>query len=592
MKPSASFLLDVPAASPEAGARRKVEPVGGAFAVTAQLPTLGDILDWQEGTCAFDYGYYRFIDHPALRQVQEGLQAHYGVRHSLAYCSLPAAVLELLDYLLLARPAMTLKVVSEAGASAAFSLEEALPGLQAPTRATTPDRLGDLGPWSDARAEVLVIAVREPGAFLETHAAWLHGAKAQRVPIVVVSDRIPEKGWMRGPVLFGVMPLHEDRAPVTGGAILSNADRPMAELRSRRKLRGPILSSRNAACFLGRLPLPWAPCADAVIHRICALEQARFGFLFPSGMQAIMTLLALLRRPGKAQVITVGHLYTDTYSLLSYARHRVGPVENIFLGVDELDRLPALLTEQTAALLTETITNPLNDVPDLAFIVGEARKHGLPVIVDNTFATPVHCNPLAWGADFVVHSSTKYFSGRNDHAGGIVLLNDTDAAEAIRVHQDRWGTALSPLESAVLWDRLQDLEQRMHRFQANADRLAAFLDGHAAVDRVYYSGLPSHRSHAVARRLLRGYGSVVSFTLKASGLEGLRRFYDAPLAPILKAPSLGSNQTMVCPYTLLAHYHEPDEVLEDWGLPRYLIRLAVGCEEDIHPVLAALDRAL
>lgn len=586
------FPIRWPDLLPPSASQRSVEPVGGTFAVTATLPTIGDIIDWKEGECAFDYGYYRFIDHPDLRQIQEGLKAHFGVRHGLVYCSLPSAVMELLDYLLLARPGITLKVVSDGAVQDLFPFEDALAGLGVPVTVTAPDRLETLVPLSASRDEIVVLAVSEPSAFLEANDTWFEAVYARRLPTVVVMDRIPEKPIALLPRMYVAVPLHHGDAPVTGAAILSNADRQMNEVRERRKQRGPILSSRNAAYFLGRVPVPDVSYDQAILDKLCRLEQAHRGFLFPSGMQAIMTLLTQLRRPGKAQVIAVGHLYTDTYTLLSYARHRIGDVENLFIGVDELDQLPGAITDQTACILTETITNPLNDVPDIPFIVEEAHKRRVPVIVDNTFATPLHCTPLSLGVDYVVHSTTKYFSGRNDHAGGVVLMKENPMADAVAQHQQHWGNTMSPLESEVLWERLQDLEERMHRFQANADRVAAFLEAHPAVERVYYSGLPSHRCHDVARRILRGCGSVVSFVLSRPGLEGLRAFYDAPLAPIVKAPSLGSNRTMVCPYTLLAHYHEPDEVLEEWGLPRYLVRLAIGCEPDIQPVLDALGRGL
>lgn len=571
---------------------RKGIPVSGTFSVTAILASLEEILEWQEGRCGFDYGYYRFVDNPLLCRIQEGLKAYYQIRHCCVYTSLKTATMELLDYLLLSKPQMTLKLISDFEESDFFSIASSLLGLNTAFCSTSPDELSALSPLSEARDELLVINVRQPLQFLETHHDFLQKVKSHRIPIIVVSAQFPEKNWPAPLVNYWVLPLNSAQQSVVGGAILSNMDRQIAELKELRIQRGPILSSRNAAYFLGEIDSGRDSHKNQLIERLCNLEKARHGFLFPSGMQAITTLLNLLRRPGKSQIIAVGHLYTDTYALLTDAKQRTGTVENIFIGVDEMEQLPGAINEQTAVIITETITNPLNDVPDLEAITALAQKHKIPVIVDNTFATPSHCNPLDLGVDYVLHSTTKFFNGKNDHAGGVILLNDSAAAVKIKEYQQRWENELSSLESAVLWERLQDFEERMARFQKNAIQVAEFLQPHPGIERLYFHSFPSHRSYHVSQRILNGSGSVMSFTLKRPGLEGLRQFYDAPLQHILKAPSLGSNQTILCPYTLLAHYHESDEFLEELGLSRYLIRLSVGCEDNIKPVMDSLDQAL
>jgi cystathionine beta-lyase/cystathionine gamma-synthase len=139
---------------------------------------------------------------------------------------------------------------------------------------------------------------------------------------------------------------------------------------------------------------------------------------------------------------------------------------------------------------------------------------------------------------------------------------------------------------------MHDFPLRMSRFNANAFRVASLLAGHPGVGRLFFNGLPWHPGHATARKILSGPGSVLSFTLANDSMEGLRAFYDSPLPHVLKAPSLGSNRTLLCPYTLLTHYDEPDEALESLGLSRWLVRVAVGCEEDITPVVESLDAAL
>jgi cystathionine beta-lyase/cystathionine gamma-synthase len=151
---------------------------------------------------------------------------------------------------------------------------------------------------------------------------------------------------------------------------------------------------------------------------------------------------------------------------------------------------------------------------------------------------------------------------------------------------------MSPLESAILAENMQDLHQRMEQFNSNALEVARFLEDHEKVAKVYYSMLPSHGSHKVAEKILRGGSSVVSFNLKENTMDGLQRFYDTDMPHIPKAPTLGSNKTLICPYTLLTHYTETDEYLDFIGLSRYLVRVAVGCEDDLAPIISDLEAAL
>jgi len=260
--------------------------------------------------------------------------------------------------------------------------------------------------------------------------------------------------------------------------------------------------------------------------------------------------------------------------------------------VHEVPALERLINDQTAAVITETITNPLNDVPDLPAIARITRARGIPLVVDNTLATPLNCTPMTWGADLVIHSTTKFLNGSNDHGGGAVVVRNAQLEQILEPGFRQWDSGMSPLEAAVLEEHMKDFPQRMRRFNANAARIASLLEGHPGVGRLFFNGVPSHPSFATAQKILTGPGSVVSFSLANDSMEGLRAFYDPPLPHILKAPSLGSDVTLLCPYTLLTHYEEPDEALESLGLSRYLVRIAVGSEKDIGPVEESLDAAL
>lgn len=561
--------------------------------MTAELPTLEEILQWQEGQFGYDHGYYRFVDHPFIYELKQRLCSYYQVRNCLIYNSFRSALSELLEYLLQGQD-MVLKIIEEPEATSDLDLDYLTRLLPCNVRLIERANWQECLPFEGKRKEVLMLALERPLDFCETLEELIQQSGAAKVPVIAVTEDPPPVNWNARFVKYWVSALNRENNPCKAGMLLSNADRQMAELHALHKQRGPVLSSRNAAVVLGREKSPvYRPATEEyLVRRLCQMERADHGLLFPSGMNAIASLFSLLRHGERQKIVCIGHLYTDTYAMLAYDNNRRRAESNVFLGVDELDRLEEVLDSNTAAIITETITNPLNDVPDLDFIAQTALYYEIPLIVDNTFATPFNCNPLNWGADFVVYSTTKHMSGLNDHAGGAVILNNQDFMRELRGYQYAVDNRMSPLEMEVLLDHLQDFEMRMGRFNRNALQIAQFLEDHPAVDTVFFNGLSSHRCYSTAQRLLRGHGSVISFTLVNQGREGLSRFYDFNMEGIGKAPSLGGNQTMICPYTLLAHYHESDEMLDSLGISRWLVRISVGCEDEITPVIDNLDLAL
>jgi len=547
-----------------AGARtdRPGQAVGGDYSITGTLPTLADVIAFKEGTAEFDHGYYRFVSHPRLRELEEALKSAFHLRHCRLTESFEIALLELI--ICLHRPGSQSRIVllKEKDTALPFIGAEFLPACE--------------------REGVSFIYTDDPGPD-DAVIAVLRSA----------AGRLPEPLPVAPRVKFYVLGLGNAGDAEQAGAVLSNADRIMVWLAEQVKRRGPILSARSADYLLGKgdgrrdLDAP-----RRVADALCGLEGGSQAFLYASGMSAITRVLDLLRRPGRSQVVAVGHLYNDTFTSLQHAPRLENEAPNVFLGVDELDRLDGLVGDQTAAILTETITNPLSDVPDIGVLSRAARAHGVPLVVDNTIATPENCRPFELGADFVIHSTTKYLNGRNDHGGGAVIVREAQWARLLSDSQAVLNDRMSPREAEALERNLGSLPARMCRFNENAMRVASFLAGNPGVQRVFFNGLQSHRSHATAGRLLRGPGSVISFVLARNSLEGLRALYDSPLAGIIKAPSLGSDRTLLCPYTLLTHYEDTDEVLEEIGLPRFLVRISVGCEEDITPVLESLEEAL
>ena len=275
---------------------------------------------------------------------------------------------------------------------------------------------------------------------------------AAKIPIVVCSpsftafEVFPENAdyWVTS------LSCEKDGISVDGGIVLGNKDRQINELREIRKKRGNVLSLRNASIMLENLgqaenlPSPKtsntnsADSKQQVLNQLCRLEEAESGLLYPSGMSAISSVVSLLRRPEKPKVIVIGLLYTDTYGFLE-SPFRGKKDTTCYLKTDEIDQLEQILDDQTACILTETITNPLLEIPDLEQLGRISQKNHIPLVIDNTLATPVNCKPLDWGADLVIHSTSKYLNGNNNHGGGVVLFRTDKWKWAMERYHQQWG---------------------------------------------------------------------------------------------------------------------------------------------------------
>ena len=581
------------------------EGIGGEYGTTAVLPTIDEIIEWKEGRVRYTRGYYRLVDGPALSRLQHGLAAHFGVRYGLVYTSGRTALLELLDQLLHRHAQAKVKVVTEIANPRFSFLVESLQALRQPVICAPENKPESLAPFSTESLETLLIAVVNPESWITRNREWLESVRKEKISVTVFTPSLNALEKFPLPADYWVSGLEESGEDdgLDGGVILSSKDRQMAELTEVRKKRGGILSQRDASAWIERLqnPATMPPPRPSpkgggsawdkeVIRRMCELENAEHGFLLPSGMSAITAVISLLRRPATPKVIVLGLLYTDSYGFLE--RTYSGQSNTTcYLQVSETDKLEEVLDGKTACILTETITNPLLQTPDLKAISRIAKERDIPPVVDTTLATPFNCRPLELGADYVIHSSAKYLCGNNDHGGGVALTGKERWAWPIRQFQRQWALSMSSRECGILSRRLLDFEERMERFNRNGETLAGFLKNHPAVDRVHHGSLnPPSTPHAGG--MLSGFGSVVSFVLKADDLEGLSAFYDGLPPPILKAPSLGSDRTLVCPYALLAHYHEPQSFFREHGISLYMVRVAAGCEKDFTPVLESLEAGL
>ncbi|MBL9025623.1 MAG: aminotransferase class I/II-fold pyridoxal phosphate-dependent enzyme [Myxococcales bacterium] len=330
------------------------------------------------------------------------------------------------------------------------------------------------------------------------------------------------------------------------------------------------------------------PTVRAAEKTLAALEGAGDAALFGSGMAAITTSLFAMLKAGDHVVMT-SDCYRRTRQFVEKTLARFGVVSTL-VPPGDLDALgSAIVPGKTRVVFTETPTNPYLRVADIPAVVAVAKKHrGVKVLVDATFATPVNLRALSHGADLVLHAGTKYLGGHNDLLAGAVC-GDDGLVSAIRDARSVLGGILDPHAAYLLERGMKTLGLRVGRQNETGLRIARFLEAHPGVRQVHYPGLASHPDHALATRLLAGFGGVVTFRVN-SDLEGTSRFIDAcRLATI--APSLGGVETLIEQPALMSYYELSTEERLALGIPEDLVRLAVGVESAAD-IEADLDRAL
>jgi cystathionine beta-lyase/cystathionine gamma-synthase len=284
----------------------------------------------------------------------------------------------------------------------------------------------------------------------------------------------------------------------------------------------------------------------------------------------------------------VGHdVYGGTYRLLDKVLRRWG-LRFAVVDTTDLDALRRALAEPTKLVWFESPTNPLLDVSDVAAVCAAARAAGALAVVDNTFATPYLQNPLALGADLVVHSTTKYLGGHSDVVGGAVVTRDAPTAERLRFLQNAIGAVPGPLDCFLVLRGIKTLALRMERHCDGAERVAAWLGAHPRVRRVFYPGRPDHPGHEVAKRQMRRFGGMVSVDLDGD-LEASRRFASSTRLFAL-AESLGGVESLLDHPATMTHGSIPREERLKSGFTDGLLRLSVGLE-DVDDLIDDLDRA-
>ena len=325
------------------------------------------------------------------------------------------------------------------------------------------------------------------------------------------------------------------------------------------------------------------PTRAALERSVAGLEGASHGFAFASGMAAEDALVGLLR-PGD-HVVLGDDAYGGTFRLIARV-YGERAIEWSAVDLTDTKALTAALRPETRQVWMETPTNPLLTVVDIAAVAGAAHSVGARLVVDNTFATPYLQNPLAQGADVVVHSSTKYLGGHSDVVGGFIAANEDELAEQLAFVQNAVGAVPSPFDCYLLLRGIKTLAVRMDRHCDNAQAVADFLADHSAVERVLYPGLADHPGHEVAARQMSGFGGMVSCVLTGGEAAAVGAVSSTRVFRL--AESLGAVESLIEQPSTMTHLSVADSPL---AVDPGLIRLSVGIES-IDDLLADLDQAL
>jgi cystathionine beta-lyase/cystathionine gamma-synthase len=327
------------------------------------------------------------------------------------------------------------------------------------------------------------------------------------------------------------------------------------------------------------------PTRQALERNIAALEGGTHGFAFGSGMGAIHAALTLLSTGD--HVVCGENVYGGTHRLMDKVLTRLG-LSFTFVDTRTTDPVLSAITPRTRMLFVETPTNPLMRLADLAALGEVARARGLLFVVDNTFATPVFQQPFAFGADIVLHSTTKYLNGHSDMVGGVVVVRRDDLAEQLLFIEKSVGAVPGPFDCWLALRGVKTLPLRMRQHDANGRRIAEWLARDRRVQAVYYPGLPSHPQHELAKRQMSGFGGMLS--IETGSYERANQVVSRTRLFAL-AESLGGVESLIGHPASMTHAAVPPAMREAMGLSDGLVRLSVGIE-DPDDLIADLDRAL
>jgi cystathionine beta-lyase/cystathionine gamma-synthase len=329
------------------------------------------------------------------------------------------------------------------------------------------------------------------------------------------------------------------------------------------------------------------PTRKALEDALAIIENGKYGLCFSSGVAATDAVVKLLA-PGD-EIIAANDLYGGTFRIFNKIFANFG-LKFHYINMDKPENISSHINDKTKLIWIETPTNPLINVIDIAAVSAIAKKHNILVAVDNTFATPYLQNPLDLGADIVMHSATKYLGGHSDVIHGCLMMNDAALREKLYFIQKSCGAVPGPMDCFLILRGLKTLHVRMDRHCENGAKVAHYLRNHPKVGKVYWCGFEDHPGYAIAKKQMRGFGGMLSFTLKDDSMEEANRVLSSTKVFAL-AESLGGVESLINHPASMTHASIPREDRIKNGLTDSLIRLSVGIE-DIDDLLEDLGQAI
>ncbi len=329
------------------------------------------------------------------------------------------------------------------------------------------------------------------------------------------------------------------------------------------------------------------PTRHALEKNIAAIENGKFGAAFGSGLAAIDCIIKMLQ-PGD-EVISTNDLYGGTYRLFTTIFAKYG-IKFHFVDMSNPTTIEQFITENTKLIWVETPTNPMMNIIDIEEVSKIAKKAGALLAVDNTFATPYLQTPLDLGADIVMHSATKYLGGHSDVVMGILVTDNKELSKEMYRIQNSTGAITAPMDSFLVLRGIKTLHLRVQRHCENGKKIAHFLAAHPKVDKVYWPGFETHPNHAIAKKQMRDFGGMISFTLVGNKIEDAHTIVKKVKIFAL-AESLGGVESLIGHPATMTHASIPKEEREKTGVVDSLIRLSVGIE-DVEDLISDLTDAL
>ena len=329
------------------------------------------------------------------------------------------------------------------------------------------------------------------------------------------------------------------------------------------------------------------PTRTALENALASIENGKFGLAFGSGLAAIDAVIKTLK-PGD-EVISTNDLYGGTYRIFTKIFEQYNIVFH-FVGMDNIANVEAKINANTKLIWAETPTNPMLNIIDIKALAAVAKKHNILFGVDNTFASPYLQNPLDLGADLVMHSVTKYLGGHSDVVMGALVVRDKDLADKLYFIQNASGAVCGPMDSFLVLRGLKTLSVRMQCHCENGRAVAEYLQSHPKIEKVYWPGFETHPNHAIAKKQMRDFGGMVSFTTKGNNYKAAISIVEN-LKVFTLAESLGGVESLSGHPASMTHASIPKEEREKTGVVDSLIRLSVGIE-DKDDLIADLEQAL